>query len=154
MSNEGMSNRPTTLALSWAAMHRDTILLAELLRDKGPFTGIIAITRGGMIPAAIVAGELSVRLIETVCIASYEDRTQGGLHILKAIPGNGAGWLVIDDLVDSGATASAVRAMLPAAHLATLYAKPQGLALVDTHVAAIPQGTWVVFPWEAPPPEA
>jgi len=149
-----MSNHPSTLTLSWAALHRDAVILGELLQERGPFTGIVAVTRGGMIPAAIIAGILAVRLIETVCIASYDDRTQGGLQILKAVPGDGAGWLVIDDLVDSGATAQAVRAMLPAAHIAALYAKPKGLAQVDTHVTALPQGTWVVFPWEAPPPEA
>ncbi len=38
----------------------------------------------------------------------------------------GAGLLVIDDLVDTGATVKVVRALLPNAHIATVYAKPLG----------------------------
>lgn len=143
-----------TLNLSWDHLHRDAVALAERLRAKGPFTGIVAVTRGGMIPAAIVATELDLRLIETVCVSSYDDRAQGELDVLKAASGDGAGWLVIDDLVDSGATARAIRAMLPKAHLAAIYAKPAGAATLDTALVALPQSTWVVFPWEATPAQA
>lgn len=140
-----------TIPLSWQDMHKDAVRLAELVRAKGPFTGMIAVTRGGLVPAAILARVLDIKLIETVCITSYDDRAQGSLDILKALPGDGDGWLVVDDLVDSGATAQAVRAMLPKAHYATLYAKPAGRAWVDTHVAEIDQGVWLIFPWEAAP---
>ena len=47
-------------------------------------TAIVAITRGGLVPAAIVARELGIRVIETVCIASYHDyKTQGELSVFK-----------------------------------------------------------------------
>jgi xanthine phosphoribosyltransferase len=143
-----------TLILSWEQLHRDAVALADRLCAKGPFTGIVAVTRGGMIPAAIIATELDLRLIETVCVSSYDDRAQGDLDVLKAASGDGAGWLVIDDLVDSGATARAIRAMLPQAHLAAIYAKPAGADTLDTALAALPQSTWVVFPWEARPARA
>jgi xanthine phosphoribosyltransferase len=144
----------TTLALTWDELHRDAVALAERLRAKGPFTGIVAVTRGGMIPAAIIATELDLRLIETVCVSSYDDRAQGELDVLKAASGDGAGWLVIDDLVDTGATARAIRVMLPLAHLAAIYAKPAGIDALDTLLVALPQSTWVVFPWEAKPARA
>jgi xanthine phosphoribosyltransferase len=41
---------------------------------------VIAITRGGLVPAAIVARELGVRVIDTVCIASYDHTKQGDLR--------------------------------------------------------------------------
>ncbi|CAA7622768.1 guanine-hypoxanthine phosphoribosyltransferase [Magnetospirillum sp. LM-5] len=144
----------TTLTLTWDQLHRDAVALAEMLRAKGPFAGIFAVTRGGMIPAAIIATELDLRLIETVCVSSYDDRAQGELDVLKAASGDGTGWLVIDDLVDSGATARAIRAMLPGAHLAAIYAKPAGADTLDTALTALPQSTWVVFPWEARPAQA
>ncbi len=112
-------------------------------------------SRGGLVPAAIVARELGIRMIETVCIASYHDyTTQGGLKVLKGITpevakqGDGRGVLVIDDLVDTGATARVVREMLPHAHFATVYAKPQGRPLVDTFVTEVSQDTWIYFPWD------
>jgi xanthine phosphoribosyltransferase len=55
---------------------------------------------------------------------------------------------VIDDLVDSGATAEVVREMFPKALFATVYAKPQGKALTQTFVREFPQDCWLVFPWD------
>lgn len=142
-----------TIAVTWDALHKDARALADKLRDKGPFSGIVAVARGGLVPAAILARELDIKLIETVCVSSYDDRAQGEVEIIKGMASDHSGWLVVDDLVDSGATARAVRAMLPGAHYATLYAKPDGRPLVDTHVAEIDQGVWIIFPWESGPQE-
>ncbi|MBV1704731.1 MAG: xanthine phosphoribosyltransferase [Hyphomicrobiales bacterium] len=141
--------------VSWDQFHRDARALAWRLASAGPFESIVCVTRGGLVPAAIVARELGLRVIETVCVASYHDyKSQGGLQVLKgvapdAIKGEGgAGTLVVDDLVDTGATAKVVRAMLPKAHFATVYAKPQGRPLVDTFVTEVSQDTWIYFPWD------
>lgn len=142
---------PHTFPVSWDELHRTAKALAWRLLALGPFTGIVAITRGGLVPAAIIARELEIRLIDTVCIASYADRTQGNLQILKGLDGDGAGWLMIDDLVDTGHTARAVRTMLPKAHFATLYAKPAGRPLVDTFITEVSQDTWILFPWDIAP---
>lgn len=106
-------------------------------------------------PAALVARELDIRLIDTVCITSYgssqsiaTEQVQGDLQVVKSVKGDGAGFLLIDDLVDTGRTAKAVRAMLPKAHFATLYAKPAGKPIVDTYVKAFKQSKWIFFPWD------
>ncbi len=141
----------TTRTLSWDDIHRDARALAARLKALGNFLGIVAVARGGLVPAAVLARELELRHVDTVCIASYGDGVrEQTLAVLKRIDGSGAGWLVVDDLVDTGATARAVRSMLPAAHYATLYAKPAGRALVDTFVAEVAQDIWLVFPWDAP----
>ena len=140
-----------TMSLSWDDIHRDSRALAVMLKAKGSFAGIIAIARGGLVPAAILARELDIRQVDTVCIASYGDGTrQEQLEVLKRIQGDGGGWLVVDDLVDTGTTARVVRAMLPGGHYATLYAKPSGKPMVDTYVTDVAQATWLVFPWDAP----
>jgi xanthine phosphoribosyltransferase len=102
-----------------------------------------------------VARELDVRLIETVCVASYDHTRQGDLRILKTVAddiirmnGNGHGVLIVDDLVDTGATAKVVRDLLPKAHFATVYAKPMGRPLVDTFITEVSQDTWIFFPWD------
>ncbi len=144
MSTEYSKNFP----VSWEELHRDGRALAWRLLEMGPWKGLIAITRGGMVPAAIVARELNIRLIDTVCISSYEGDRQGELQILKSVEGDGDGWLLIDDLVDTGSTAKLVRDMLPKAHFATLYAKPAGRPLVDSYITEVSQDTWIRFPWD------
>ena len=105
-------------------------------------------------PAAIISRELGIRLIETVCIASYHDYTeQGDLKVLKEISSDllandGSGVLIVDDLTDTGKTAAIVRAMMPKAHFATVYAKPKGRPMIDTFVTEVSQDTWIYFPWD------
>ncbi len=147
--------REKAFPVSWDQFHRDARALAWRLASSGPFEAIVAVTRGGLVPAAIIARELELRIIETVCIASYHDyKNQGGLQVLKTIAaevsksGGGAKILVIDDLVDTGATAKVVREMLPKAHFATVYAKPLGRPLVDTFITEVSQDTWIYFPWD------
>lgn len=147
----GPSSAAKTFPVSWEELHRTAKALAWRLVENGPWKGIIAITRGGLVPAAVVARELDLRLIDTLCIASYDDRKQGELKVLKGIEGDGEGWLIIDDLVDTGKTAKVVREMLPRAHFATVYAKPAGRPLVDTFVTEVSQDTWILFPWDIEP---
>lgn len=147
-----MSEQQKTFPVSWEELHRNAKALAWRLLELGPFSGIVAVTRGGLVPAAIIARELDVRLIDTVCMQSYsDDHAQGQIQILKNVPGDGDGWLIIDDLVDTGRTARVVREMLPKAHFATIYAKPSGRPLVDTFVTEVSQDTWIYFPWDIEP---
>ena len=134
--------------VSWDQLHRDAKALAWRLAEKGPWDGIIAVTRGGLVPAAIVARELEVRMIDTVCISSYDYKNQGQPEVLKAVDGRGQNMLIVDDLVDTGRTAEVVREMLPEAHFATVYAKPAGRPLVDTFITEVSQDTWIYFPWD------
>jgi xanthine phosphoribosyltransferase len=142
-----------TFPVSWWELHRDAKALAWRLIDKmdeiGPFKGVIGIARGGLVPATVVARELDLRLVDTLCIASYKDREQGEIEVLKTIPGDGTDWLIVDDLVDTGATARKVRALLPKAHFASVYAKPEGRPTVDTFVTEVSQDTWILFPWDS-----
>ncbi len=145
--------------VTWDQLHRDARLLAEQLMPTGPFKGIVAITRGGLIPAAIIGRELDCRLIESISVVSYDqsgegEETQGAApRVIKppSAAGDGDGFLIIDDLVDSGVTAQLVRALLPRAHFACLYAKPSGRPWTDRFVVEVPQETWVLFPWDTAP---
>ncbi|MEM7046527.1 MAG: xanthine phosphoribosyltransferase [Pseudomonadota bacterium] len=137
--------------ITWDELHRHVRALAWRLAELGPWVGIIAITRGGMVPAAILARELGVRLIDTVCVSSYDHQSKREPDVLKGVRGDGTGWLVVDDLVDTGATARVIRQMLPKAHFATVYAKPAGKPLVDTYIMEVSQDTWIDFPWDIVP---
>jgi xanthine phosphoribosyltransferase len=142
--------------VSWDQFHRDSRALVWRLAGAGPFEAIVCVSRGGLVPATIVARELDIRLIETVCVASYSHQTQGEIRVLKGVApsimalggGEGRGVLIVDDLVDTGKTAKVVRDLLPKAHFATVYAKPMGRPLVDTYITEVSQDTWIYFPWD------
>ncbi len=139
--------------VTWDQLHRDARRLAETLMPLGPWRGIVAISRGGLIPAAIIARELDCRLIETISVVSYDEERQAPPQLLKhpTAAEDGTGFLIIDDLVDSGVTAALVRGVLPRAYFACLYAKPAGRPSADSFVVEVPQETWILFPWDTAP---
>jgi xanthine phosphoribosyltransferase len=139
--------------VTWDQLHRDAKALAWRLHAMSPWKGIVAITRGGLIPAAIIARELECRLIESICIVTYDDERRGPPEVTKpaTAAGDGEGWLIIDDLVDTGTTAKIVRGLLPKAHFATVYAKAAGKPMVDTFITEVSQDTWILFPWDTEP---
>ena len=143
--------------VSWDQIHRDARALAWRLDKRGPgadgaWRAVVAITRGGMAPAMIIARELDIRLVDTISVKSYHHQTQGEAEVLSRpddqMMGDGEGVLVIDDLVDSGKTLEVVRALYPKAHFATVYAKPKGEPMVDTFITGVSQDTWIFFPWD------
>ena len=147
--------------VSWDQLHRDARALAWRLQGRGPDDGtwraVVAITRGGMAPAMIVARELDIRTVDTISVKSYH--SGGGkadqrreAEVLKSpnaeIMGDGTGVLVVDDLVDSGKTLELVRQLYPNAHFACVYAKPEGEKQADTYITSVSQDTWIFFPWD------
>ncbi|MCP4670542.1 MAG: xanthine phosphoribosyltransferase [Desulfobacula sp.] len=136
--------------VSWDQLHRDTKALSWRLHDlEKTWKGIVAVSRGGLVPAAVIARELGIHHIDTVCITSYDFKRQGEMQILKKIDDSGRDLLIIDDLVDTGTTAKVVKNMLPDAYFATVYAKPAGKPLVDLYVTEVSQDTWILFPWDS-----
>ena len=142
--------------VSWDQLHRDARALAWRLDGKGPHKGnwraVVAITRGGMAPAMIIARELDIRIVDTISVKSYNYRSQSEPKIIKTpddlVVQDGTGILIIDDLVDTGKTLEVVRGLMPKAHVATVYAKPMGRAQVDTFITEVSQDTWIFFPWD------
>tara|TARA_B100000287_G_scaffold194331_1_gene183473 strand:- start:2515 stop:3018 length:504 start_codon:yes stop_codon:yes gene_type:complete len=138
--------------ISWDQMHRDSRALAWRLDVQRNWKGVLAVTRGGMIPAMIVSRELDIRTVDTISIKSYDHQKQTEAIILKkpdtALVGDGNDILIIDDLVDTGKTLKIVKEIYPKAHFATVYAKPKGKEMVDTYITEVSQDTWIFFPWD------
>ncbi|RVT81582.1 xanthine phosphoribosyltransferase [Rhodobacteraceae bacterium CCMM004] len=148
--------------VSWDQIHRDSRALAWRLDGVGPEGGagekgggwraVVAVTRGGMAPAMIVARELDIRTVDTISVKSYDHQEQAQAVVLKSpdveMMGDGTGVLIVDDLVDTGKTLELVRQLYPKAHFATVYAKPSGRPMVDTFITEVSQDTWIFFPWD------
>src|SRR5271155_2701476 len=109
--------RTKAFHVSWDQFHRDARALAWRLAETGPYVAVVGIARGGLVPATIVARELDLRVVESIAVVSYEHTSQQGPpKIVKSIAPEllhkqGEGVLVVDDLVDTGATARVVRVL-------------------------------------------
>lgn len=148
-----------TKCIPWEEFHRDARALCKQLAEQRSWSGILAVARGGLFPAAIIARELDIRVIQTLCVKSYEGDTAAGpathqstVQFLNPIPpGDGSNWLVVDDLSDSGATIQAIRAHLPKACYAAVYTKPKGRVSLNYFEQEFAQNCWLNFPWDLQP---
>jgi len=143
--------RQGVISLTWAQLHLDVRSLAAQVANKGPFKGIVAVARGGLVPAGILCKECNIRLVETVCIESCETQSCGPeAKVLKTFSQDaGRGWLVVDDMAASGRTTALLRAMLPNAWIVAIYAKEQAMEHLDYFVVKVPQDAWLLLPWES-----
>lgn len=135
--------------VDWTQFERDSKALAWKLKELA-LIGIVAVSRGGLIPASIIAHELNITMLDTVCISSYIDREQTTPLVMKpSLNWSATNIVVIDDLVDTGKSFELLRSSyLQRCHYASVYAKPLGKKAVDTYVTEVSQDTWIVFPWE------
>ncbi len=142
--------KPRYLTISWEQFHSDARTLASKLINRKDLNKIICVTRGGLFPAAVLARELEIRWIDTICVVGYDEESRGShASLLKVPETDGEGVLVVDDLVDSGRTGRIIRELMPKAYFVTMYAKPKGQEVVDDFVLPVDQDTWILFPWEA-----
>lgn len=142
---------PIDLPVSWNEIHvLSKTLCKNLIQSGKPWDRLIAVTRGGMVPACLVARELGIRLIDTVSVKSYDHQNQSAAEVLK-LPenvGTGQNCLIIDDLSDTGNTFKALRLLLPDASYACLHVKPMGKPQTDFYASEVTQDTWIYLPWE------
>jgi xanthine phosphoribosyltransferase len=142
---------PIDLPVTWNEIHVLSKILCKTLVQSGKTRDrLIAVTRGGMVPACLVARELNIRVIDTVSVKSYDHQSQTEATILKMPEniGTGRNCLIIDDLSDTGNTFKALRKSLPDATYACLHVKPLGKPLTDYFAAEVTQDTWIYLPWE------
>lgn len=147
-----MSDYTNRTPVSWDEIHRDSVALVEKLRAEFAVlpAKILAVTRGGLVPASIIAHSLGIKDIETIGLESHDGQKRGDRVILSKIahPGFMDDALVIDDLVDTGKTLAFLRPLTENCVFATLYAKPMGEPYTDCFMRSFSQETWVDFPWE------
>lgn len=134
--------------VTWDMLQTYARKMAQRLLPAEQWRGIIAVSRGGLVPGALLARELDIHYVDTVCISSYDHDNQHELNILKRAEITSNGFLIVDDLVDTGGTAKVIRNMYPKAYFVTIFAKPAGSTLVDDYIIDIPQDTWIEQPWD------
>lgn len=136
--------------ISWEEFHQDTKDLCQKIKATGKYNKIIAVSRGGLIPAGIIAYELDIRNNEAINFSSYdndEQRKTQDIEFAAEVGNVDKNTLIIDDLADSGQTFQILRQHYPQARFVTVYAKEQGAKQVDIYAKDIPN-KWIVFPWD------
>lgn len=147
--------------ISWQDVE---LLAADLVRAtrNGAYDVVIAITRGGLTPAALVAEGLGIRTVLAATVMLYTDAGDEfyglrGARVLAFPAANlleGRRVLIIDDVWDSGRTAASVagrarRTGADCVAVAVLHYKPKASA-VDSKPDFFADTTelWIVYPWE------
>ena len=139
------------LHISWEEFHRDTRELCAKIKKSGNYDKIVAVSRGGLLPAGILAYELNIRNTAIVNMSTYDGevrREAEGFQLAAAEVGKvDEHTLIVDDLSDTGNTCNLLRPLFPQAHFVTVYVKPNGRNAVDVYGREMPD-CWLVFPWD------
>lgn len=139
-----MQNQTQKFPITWEQVHRDALRLADKLKNLQKFDAIIAVCRGGLVPASLVARALDIHIVDTLCFETKNNQEE----LIKTTSLTDKNLLIVDDIVNTGRTAKVVRRLFPNAHYASLYVKDDYKDLVDTYITDVNQETWFVFPWE------
>ena len=136
--------------ISWDEFHQDVKTLCAKIKASGNYDKIVAVSRGGLIPAGIAAYELGIRQTAVVNAATYIDGEHKQIESIDGSEQAGATndkTLIIDGLADSGQTLRLLRQCFPQAKSAVVYVKPKGSSTADFFARAL-QDKWGVFPWD------
>lgn len=136
--------------INWNDFHQDVKDLCAKIRQSGEYDKIVAISRGGLVPAGIIAYELDIRNSAVINIATYVGAEHLKLDEVdrpEAVGKVDEKTLIIDDLADSGQTFRVMRRQFPKGRYVTVYAKEKGKNEVDLYAREVPD-EWIVFPWD------
>ena len=152
-----------SLSISWEQFHLNTLALVKKLK-KYEFNRIIVVSRGGLVPASIIASELDIRYVDTICYQSYNNNKQSSIELIKRpLVLNtliNPKTLIIDDITDTGKTFKTIDNLnkntwpliwptpANASCFASVYTKPQGKEFINEFAVEVDQDVWVEFPWE------
>ncbi len=142
----------TELKVSWEQVETYCAEMARRLVGRNLDIDVaIPILRGGLIPAALILRGLPFEMSMSLAhIKAYDGRVFDRYRVVRApdVPRREL-VLIIDDIADTGGTVRVVQDMFEDSHSVALFAKPRGSDVVDNFIMAVPQDTWVVFPWES-----
>jgi hypoxanthine phosphoribosyltransferase len=152
---------PEREVLSWELFGTASRELAQQIADSGFRADIvIAVARGGLVPAGALAYALGTKAAGTLNVEFYTDieETLPDPVVLEPMLDTdalvGKHLLVVDDVADSGRTLALVMQLL-AEHgadvrSAVLYTKPRTIVVPDFSWRNTDK--WITFPWSARPP--
>lgn len=152
---------PTKHPLTWKDIEKDCQQVANKLKEK-QFDLIVAITKGGLPPAVILANKylnkphivtLQLEEITEEEKAGYQAKKVKVISELNTYPIKEKNVLIVDDVADTGSTLKKaiqlVQEKQPKSIVtAVLHHKPRSQIIPDVFARRFPNQTWVTYPWE------
>lgn len=136
--------------IKWDDFHHDVKELCSKIKQSGEYNKIVAISRGGLLAAGILAYELGIRNCSVANIATYvgaEHLKSNEINHPELVGEVDEKTLIVDDLADQGQTFRIMRRYFPRGKYVTAYVKPTGKKEVDIYNREL-EDNWVVFPWD------
>lgn len=140
--------------ISWEEIKHWSDILAQKIADDCADLSqatLVAVSRGGLVPAQLIAYKLNIRDVRVMKIISYNE--EGEREDIKDISTDrlfdGGDVYFIDDLSDSGATVKYIRKKFPSSRICSLLMKTCCTEEPDICArSGIDGKTWLVFPWD------
>jgi len=130
--------------ISWSEFHKEARKLADKLKSK-KWIGIIAVARGGLIPASIIARELNIRTLDIICPSQYD----GDIEIIKRPTiQDSSDLLIVDEFVNTGLTYRKVREVLPKAFYSSVYVTEVSKNTINLYSKELKNEDLNLFPWD------
>jgi uncharacterized protein len=152
------TSAPERVIVSWDDLDQLVADMAERLAPER-FDVLLAITRGGLVPAGMLAYRLRIRNILVAAVEFYDDKGQPGPRpTFLQFPADpllrGQKVLVVDEVWDSGTTIHAVTERIRQAGgiptTAVVHWKPERSSVPGApDVHAVTTAAWVVYPFKA-----
>jgi hypoxanthine phosphoribosyltransferase len=147
--------------MTWPDLGAAARHLAEAVHGDGFRPDIIlAVARGGLLPAAAVAYALGVKNTYTMNVEFYTDVDQR-LDVPMVLPPvpelvdvGHSDLLIVDDVADTGATLRVVQRFCEGkvAHVRTAVLYEKSRSVVKCDYVWRRTDRWITFPWSAEPP--
>ncbi|MCP4646868.1 MAG: phosphoribosyltransferase [bacterium] len=144
------------LPFSWEDAEKASASLTEKINSSGFSPDIIiAISRGGLIPARLLSDFLNVPVLYTIRISFYSSvgvrREKPEVTQPLSVDIKGKKILIVDDIADSGKSLELAEQYIiplnPAEiKTATIHYKPGSIVKPDFFVSTTE--AWVIYPWE------
>jgi hypoxanthine phosphoribosyltransferase len=154
----GVASAPVKVHVSWSELDDLVARLAGEIGAAEEYDLLLAVTRGGLVPAGMLAYRLGIREILVAAVEYYDDEGDTREEVLHHFPDpallRDQRVLVVDEVWETGATMAAVVARVREAGgeptIAVLHYKP-GRSLVPErpHAWAATTESWVVYPYKA-----
>jgi len=146
-------------SISWEEVQTACKNIAEQAKVYEPDC-IVAISRGGFIPARLVAEHLNIKHIYSIGLSSYnKDNTQESLSLYQSpfadiISNKHKFALVVDEIADSGNTLKYLSNVwrqytTVSCIFSAMFVKQHSVLDPSIYYKKINNKNWLIFPWEA-----
>lgn len=149
------------MTIDWFNVHRSCYELSRKIKKDIDVDSIVAIAKGGLVPASILCHYLKPKTFHTIGVSTYDDRDRKDDYtIYQSLPPSfptkeEENILIVDDLSDSGRTFGIVEKEICknnyfncSIYTATPYIKDHLEVKPDYYMTEFSSDVWLVFPWE------